>query len=55
MMKTVMVLDVLDMQVLEMFFEDYLDKEVIAEELGIPLAQVRRIIRDYRNSEYKVR
>jgi len=54
-MKTVMVLDVLEMQVLEMFFVDHLDKEVIAEELGIPLAQVRRIIRDYRNGEYKVR
>ena len=52
MMKTTMIHELL---VIEMFFVDHLDKEVIAEELNIPLAQVRRIIRDYRNGKYKVR
>lgn len=41
--------------IIEMYFCDHLDIEVIATELSMPVADVRQVINDWMNGEYKTR
>lgn len=43
-----------DLQILEMYY-DGLDAEVIADELRLPVATVKEVIKAFEDGEYKTR